>query len=67
MLAGASHTPAGKLSRRQDQADFAQHSDSAADEIHRRLHTLGIRDRHIQAAMADRSTLDDTAAARALG
>lgn len=42
----------------------------AADEIHRRLHTLGIRDRHVQAAMdnlALEDTLEDTAAARALG
>ncbi|MER5432853.1 hypothetical protein [Streptomyces sp. NPDC002588] len=38
----------------------------AADEIHRRLHTLGIRDRHVQAATAD-LPLEDTAAARALG
>ncbi|MCX4406847.1 hypothetical protein OG840_35975 [Streptomyces sp. NBC_01764] len=38
----------------------------AADEIHRRLHTLDIRDLHIQAAMAD-LPLEDTAAARALG
>ncbi|WP_307627082.1 hypothetical protein [Streptomyces turgidiscabies] len=38
----------------------------AADEIHRRLHALGIRDRHVQAAMDD-LPLEDTAAARALG
>lgn len=38
----------------------------AADEIHRRLHALGIRDRHVQAAMAD-LPLEDTAAARTLG
>ncbi|GHD49174.1 hypothetical protein GCM10010317_027570 [Streptomyces mirabilis] len=38
----------------------------AADEIHRRLHTLGIRDRHIQAAITD-LPLEGTAAARALG
>jgi hypothetical protein len=38
----------------------------AADEIHRRLHKLGVRDRHVQAAMAD-LPLEDTAAARALG
>lgn len=38
----------------------------AADEIHRRLHTLGIQDRHVQAAMAD-LPLEDTAAACALG
>ncbi|MET9119853.1 hypothetical protein [Streptomyces sp. NPDC004528] len=38
----------------------------AADEIHRRLHTLGIRDRHVQAAMDD-LPLEDPAAARALG
>jgi len=38
----------------------------AAEEIHRRLHTLGIRDPHVQAAMAE-LPLEDTAAARALG
>ncbi|WP_405991761.1 hypothetical protein [Streptomyces sp. NBC_00986] len=38
----------------------------ATDEIHRRLHTLGIQDRHVQAAMAE-LPLEDTAAARALG
>ena len=38
----------------------------AADEVHSKLHELGVGDRHIHGAMAD-LPLDDTAAARALG
>lgn len=38
----------------------------AADEIHHKLRTLGIQDRHVQAVVAD-LPLEDTAAARALG
>ena len=38
----------------------------AAGEVHRKLHELAIRDRHIQGAMAD-LPLEDPAAARALG
>ncbi len=38
----------------------------AADEVHRKLHELAVRDRHIQGAMTD-LPLEDPAAARALG
>ena len=38
----------------------------AADEVHRKLHELGVRDRHIQGVMTD-LPLDDTAVARSLG
>ncbi|QMU74303.1 hypothetical protein GXP74_36555 [Streptacidiphilus sp. P02-A3a] len=38
----------------------------AADEVHRRLHELAVRDRHLQGALTD-LPLEDPAAARALG
>ncbi|MFK0159250.1 hypothetical protein ACIQVK_45155 [Streptomyces sp. NPDC090493] len=49
-------------------APLLSHADTvrAADEIHHRLHTLDVRDRHVRAAKAD-LPLKNTTAARALG